>query len=103
VSQIATTRRPSPAPAMHVSESRSTIVPGARPRSPEPTPTLDAEKLTVYQVALDLQLLASGLVPPQHRVLRDQLERASLSAQPRSFGARTRARRPRPDLALTGR
>jgi len=45
----------------------------------EPEPTLDAEKLTVYQVALDLQVLASGLVPSQHRVLHDQLERASLS------------------------
>lgn len=44
-----------------------------------PTPVLDAEKLICYALALELQLLASGLVPAQHRVLQDQLERASLS------------------------
>lgn len=53
--------------------------PGAADPAPEPEPVLDAEKLTVYQVALDLQVLAAGLVPSQHRVLHDQLERASLS------------------------
>ena len=41
---------------------------------------LDAEKLQVYSVALELQVLCATLVPPQHRVLQDQLERASLSA-----------------------
>jgi four helix bundle protein len=40
---------------------------------------LDAEKLTVYQVALELQCLANTLVPSVNRVLRDQFERASLS------------------------
>ena len=40
---------------------------------------LDAEKLLVYRLALDLQALCSTLVPPQQRVLQDQLERASLS------------------------
>ena len=40
---------------------------------------LDAEKLQVYSVALELQVLCATLVPPQHRVLQDQLERASLS------------------------
>jgi four helix bundle protein len=45
-----------------------------------PAPALDAEKLCVYHVALELQVMASTLVPPQERVLRDQFERASLSA-----------------------
>ena len=40
---------------------------------------LDAEKMAVYRVALDLQELASGLVPAQQRVSHDQMERASLS------------------------
>ncbi len=40
---------------------------------------LDAEKLTVYRVALELQCLANTLVPSVNRVLRDQFERASLS------------------------
>ena len=49
------------------------------PDSAEPEPLLDAEKLDVYAVALELQALASTLVPPQNRVLHDQMERASLS------------------------
>jgi four helix bundle protein len=40
---------------------------------------LDAEKLEVYHLALELHVLAAQLVPVQNRVLRDQLERASLS------------------------
>lgn len=44
-----------------------------------PFPLLDAEKLICYGLALELQVLCSTLVPPQHRVLQDQLERASLS------------------------
>lgn len=40
---------------------------------------LDAEKLTVYHVALELQCMANSLVPSVNRVLRDQFERASLS------------------------
>ena len=43
------------------------------------THILDAEKLTVYAVALDLQCMANTLVPSVNRVLRDQFERASLS------------------------
>ena len=42
-------------------------------------PTLDAERLTVYHVALELQCMANTLVPSVNRVLRDQFERASLS------------------------
>jgi four helix bundle protein len=42
-------------------------------------PVLDAEKLICYDVALELQALCGTLVPAAHRVLQDQLERASLS------------------------
>jgi 23S rRNA-intervening sequence protein len=42
-------------------------------------PRLDAEKLTVYAVALELQVMTPLLVPAHQRVLHDQLERASLS------------------------
>jgi len=40
---------------------------------------LEAEKLRVYHVALELQVMANTLVPSLHRVIRDQFERASLS------------------------
>ena len=40
---------------------------------------LDAEKLTVYHVALEFHELACGLIPAVHRIVKDQLERASLS------------------------
>ncbi len=42
-------------------------------------PVLEAERLHVYHVALELQCLANTLVPSVNRVLRDQFERASLS------------------------
>ena len=42
-------------------------------------PVLEAERLRVYHVALELQCLANTLVPSVNRVLRDQFERASLS------------------------
>jgi four helix bundle protein len=42
-------------------------------------PVLDAERLVVYDVALELQVMCCTLVPVNHRVLQDQLERASLS------------------------
>lgn len=45
----------------------------------EPAPVLDAEKLVAYRLALELQVLIATLIPAQHRVLADQLERASLS------------------------
>lgn len=41
---------------------------------------LDAEKLQVYAVALELQVLCATLAPARHGVLADQLERASVSA-----------------------
>jgi four helix bundle protein len=40
---------------------------------------LDAEKLQVYAVAIQFQTLAAALSPKGQAVLRDQLERASLS------------------------
>ncbi len=42
-------------------------------------PALDAERLDVYRVALEAHTQATALVPADYRVLRDQLERASLS------------------------
>jgi len=44
-----------------------------------PAPVLDAEKLVCYDLALELQVLCGTLSPASHRVLQDQLERASLS------------------------
>ena len=40
---------------------------------------LDAEKLDVYALALELHAFAASKVPTLSRVLRDQMERASLS------------------------
>jgi four helix bundle protein len=41
---------------------------------------LDAEKLDCYRVAVEFQALAARLVPRRHQaVLRDQLDRASVS------------------------
>ena len=45
----------------------------------EVAPRLDAERLTVYHVALELQSMTPLLVPAHQRVLHDQLDRASLS------------------------
>jgi four helix bundle protein len=42
-------------------------------------PQLDANKLQVYGVALELHALCSTLVAQLQRIVRDQLERASLS------------------------
>ena len=45
----------------------------------EETFVLDAERLHVYHLALELHAFASSKVPTLSRVLRDQIERASLS------------------------
>src|SRR5262245_10510175 len=46
---------------------------------PRPSPTLDHERLEVYQRALEFHALACALVPRRGlRTVRDQLERASL-------------------------
>ena len=48
--------------------------------NPKPAARLDAEKLTVYAVALEFQTLAATLLPGRrHASLRDQLDRASVS------------------------
>ena len=51
---------------------------------PDPFPTAEAavpdtHKLAVYYVAVAFQAAAMRLLPKGHAVLRDQLERASLS------------------------
>ena len=53
----------------------------ARPSVAAPlAPTFDHERLDVYRIALELQELVGTLLPGRgYRVLRDQLERASLS------------------------
>jgi len=40
---------------------------------------VDAHKLTVYHVAVSVQAASARLIPKGHAVLRDQLERATLS------------------------
>jgi len=42
-------------------------------------PQLDANRLHVYHVALELHCLSSTLVATLNRIIKDQLERASLS------------------------
>ena len=46
---------------------------------PSVSVVMEAERMRVYQLALDLQCHANTLVPSVHRVVRDQFERASLS------------------------
>ena len=46
---------------------------------PEDGIVLDAERLVVYHLALELHAFAASKVPTLSRVLKDQLERASLS------------------------
>jgi four helix bundle protein len=50
------------------------------PQTEDPaTQVLDPERLDCYRVAVEFQVLASTLLPVAQRVLRDQLERASVS------------------------
>jgi len=44
-------------------------------------PVPDAHKLAVYHVSVAFQVAAMSLLPKGHAVLRDQLERASVSAK----------------------
>ena len=53
-------------------------IPAADPGPGNPGP--DAHKLAVYHVAVAFQAASARLIPKGHAVLRDQLERASLSA-----------------------
>ena len=56
-------------------------VPGGSREEGDPSVSLvmEAERMRVYQLALELQCHANTLVPSVHRVVRDQFERASLS------------------------
>jgi four helix bundle protein len=76
-----------------MSGTRSTQPTGA----PAPGPALDAERLDVYRVALELQ--AAAAVDLRHEsVLRDQLRRASLSVPlniAEGAGQRSRAQKRR--------
>jgi len=54
-----------------------TANPGPAATAAEAVP--DAHKLAVYHVAVAFQAAAMALLPKGHAVLRDQLERASLS------------------------
>ena len=60
---------------MSVNAPTPTLLPAA------PVPTLDHERLEVYQRALEFHTLVLTLLPPRgFRALRDQIERASLGA-----------------------
>jgi len=58
------------APAPEAAPASAKVHPGLQ---------LDAEKLIAYHVALELQALCSSLAPTATHILRDQLDRASLS------------------------
>jgi four helix bundle protein len=71
-------------PAVNVPVSQGTLdvaaITEAAPLSPTTEePQLDANRLHVYHVALELHCLCSTLVATLNRVVKDQLERASLS------------------------
>jgi four helix bundle protein len=53
--------------------------PGAVAPAPDSAPLLDCERLDVYRVALEFQVLAAGLCETSDSVVRDQLRRASVS------------------------
>jgi four helix bundle protein len=56
------------------------MLPARSTHAAGPLPALlDAEKLQVYAVAVEFQTLAATLMPKGQPVLRDQLERASVS------------------------
>jgi len=54
-------------------------VPVATPQQPQGPPQLDAEKLDVFRVAVEFQVLASQVAAKAPASLRDQFERASVS------------------------
>jgi four helix bundle protein len=61
-----------------------------------PAAVLDVERLEVFHVAVEFQAAEARLLPTGHAVLRDQLERASLSVVLNiSEGAARRGRRDR--------
>jgi len=58
----------------HTPSTHSIVAPAS-----DSAPLLDAERLIVYGVALEFQLLASALALRADAIVRDQLRRASLS------------------------
>jgi four helix bundle protein len=69
-----------------------------------PSAVLDVERLEVFHVAVEFQAAAARLLPTGHAVLRDQLERASLSVVLNiSEGAARRGRRDRARFFTTAR
>lgn len=54
-------------------------VPVAAPQQPQAVPLLDAEKLDLFRVAVEFQVLAAQLAAKAPAALRDQFERASVS------------------------
>jgi four helix bundle protein len=73
---------PAPAAVTGVAAGSGAAHPAAAVAPPDETidaVQLDAAKLHVYQVALELHTQCSALLAFTHRVVRDQLERASLS------------------------
>ncbi|MGE0454253.1 MAG: four helix bundle protein [Vicinamibacteria bacterium] len=81
----AQTERPEPsAPAVPDAPAVLALAAPAAPATAAPTdeasePQLDASKLHVYNVAIELHVHCSTLVAMLNRVLKDQLERSSLS------------------------
>ena len=72
-----------------------TTVPGPDTHAVAPA-ILDVERLEVFHVAIEFQVAAARLLPTGHAVLRDQLDRASLSVVLNiSEGAARRGRRDR--------
>jgi len=55
------------------------LVPSVEPSPEGEEPQLDANRLHVYHVALELHCMCSTLVASLNRIVKDQLERASLS------------------------
>jgi len=77
---LAQTERPEPsAPAVPETPAAPAAPAAAAPTDEANEPELDASKLHVYHVALELHGLCSTLVALLNRIVKDQLERASLS------------------------
>jgi len=70
---------PAEAPVSNDAAAASAAVALFAPAADADEPQLDANKLHVYHVALELHAHCSTLVALLNRILKDQLERASLS------------------------
>jgi four helix bundle protein len=77
VSPLAATVADVPAPSNDATAASAAVAVFACPSAEEPQ--LDANRLHVYGVALELHCLCCTLVAQLNRIVKDQLERASLS------------------------